>query len=93
MSRKDKIPRFLYDWRAAIIAWPAMAFYCGFLPLLKVLGIVKISWLWATAPMWGPLAIYWYFAGLTAFVVLFTELGFEILPDKEYTSETQENQK
>lgn len=84
MSRKDKIPRFLYDWRAAIIAWSAMAFYCGFFPLLKAIGVLKISWLWALAPVWIPFAAFWYLAGFTAFTVLFTELGLIILPDKEY---------
>ena len=84
MSRQNKVPSFLYDWRAAIIIWPAILFYCGFLPLLKVVGLIKISWLWALAPIWGPLAAYWYLVGLTAFVVLFTELSFEMLPDLEY---------
>ena len=82
MSKQDKVSRFLYDWRSALVAFPSMLLYCGFLPLLKVLGIVKMAWIWALAPIWMPFLGFWMIVGLICFVVLVTELGFEILPDE-----------
>lgn len=81
MSRADKTPRFLYDWRAAIVAFPAIAFYCGFVPLLKLFGVVKMSWLWALCPIWIPFAAFWIIVGFIAFVTIVTEIGFIIIPD------------
>lgn len=82
MSKQNKIPNFLYDWRSALIAFPSMFLYCGFLPLLKVFGIVKTAWVWALAPIWMPFVGFWLIVGFVCFVVLVTELGVEILPDK-----------
>jgi len=82
MSRQNKIPHFLYDWRSALVAFPAMFLYCGFLPVLKFCGIVSLSWFWALAPIWMPFVAFWLIVGFICFVVLVTELGFEILPDE-----------
>ena len=82
MSRKNKIPYFLYNWRSAIVAFPCMALYCGFLPLLKVLNIVHISWALATFPIWGPFVGFFLIVGFVAFIALVTEIGFELLPDE-----------
>lgn len=82
MSRQNKIPYFLYNWRSAIVAFPAIFLYCGFLPLLKIFGIVNYSWLWALAPIWIPFFSFWIFVGFVAFLTLVVEIGFVILPDK-----------
>ena len=90
MSRKDKVPRFLYDWRAAIVAFPAIAFYCGFIPLLKLCGVVKMSWLWALSPIWIPFAAFWIVVGFVAFLALVAEVGFLILPDENVIFEKKD---
>ena len=82
MSKASKVPRFLCNWRAAIIVFPAMALYCGFIPLLKACGAVKISWMWALCPIWAPFVAYWTIVVFIAFVAIISEIGFLILPDK-----------
>lgn len=82
MSKANKIPHFLYDWRSALVAFPAMFLYCGLLPILKLCGAVKMSWLWAFAPIWMPFLAFWLTVGFVAYLVLVTEIGFEIMPDK-----------
>lgn len=82
MSKKDKIPYFLCDWRAAFVAFPAIVVYVGFLPALKMLGIIHVSWFLALAPAWVPFVSFWLITGFVAFLVLITELGFLLIPDK-----------
>ena len=81
MSRQNKIPHFLYDWRSALIAFPSMLLYCGFIPVLKLCGVVSMNWFWALAPIWLPLLGFWLIVGMVAFIVLVTEIGFLIMPD------------
>ena len=92
MSRQNKIPNFLYNWRSAIIAFPAMFLYCGFLPLLKVLGAIKMAWIWTLAPIWMPFLGFWLIVGFVCFVVLVTELGFEIMPDEDLFDGKKKNE-
>lgn len=92
MSRQNKIPHFLYDWRSALVAFPAMFLYCGFLPVLKLCRIVSLSWFWALAPVWMPFVGFWLIVGFVCFAVLVTELGFEILPDENIFDGKKKNE-
>lgn len=42
--------------------------------VLKILGHITWSWLWVTAPIWGPLAIGFAFLILTGSAVLLAGL-------------------
>ena len=84
MSREDKTPYFLYDWKSALVAFPAMLAYVGLLPALKLSGAVEISWLWALSPFWVPFAAFWILVGFVSFVVLTVEICMEILPSKNF---------
>ena len=83
MSKTNKIPHFLYDWRSALIAFPAMFLYCGFLPILKLCGIISMNWVWTLAPIWMPLLGFWLIVGMVSFLVLVTEISFLIMPDED----------
>ena len=82
MSRKNQIPYFLYNRRSALVAFPAIFLYCSFLPILKFCGLISINWFWALAPIWAPFVGFWLVVGMIAFLVLVTEIGFEIMPDE-----------
>ena len=83
MSKHETL-YFLRDFRAAIVAFPAMLLYVGFLPALKLLGLLEISWIWALSPFWIPFLAFWTLIGFVSFLALVGEIGFWILPDKNY---------
>lgn len=82
MFQANIMLKFLYNWRAAIIVFPALFLYCGFIPLLKACGAVKISWMWALCPIWAPFVAFWTIVGFIALTTVVCELGFLIFPDK-----------
>lgn len=38
--------------------------------VLKLFGIIAWSWWWITAPLWGPLGLFWLAAGFLAMCLL-----------------------
>ena len=42
--------------------------------VLKLCGVIHWSWLWVTAPLWGPWALYLFVLGAGALFSLIAEL-------------------